>query len=55
MILANHLKSEWETFFHDHFDYENFQDESLKRIFELQQNLGTAALEEQDYENVHVS
>ena len=52
MALANHLKTEWENFWNNQFEYEYFQDEALKRQFELQQNLGTAALDENDFENV---
>lgn len=51
-MLANHLKNEWETFWYNQFEYEYFQDEALKRQFQLQQTLGTAALNEADFENV---
>lgn len=49
--MANYRKQSWEEYI-TQFEYELFQDESLKRQFELLQTLGVAALSEEDLTNV---
>ena len=49
--MANRIKTSWEEYL-TQFEHESFQDESLKRQFQLLQTLGVAALSDEDLTNV---
>lgn len=49
--MAQYRKESWEEQI-TQYEYERFEDESLKRQFQLLQTLGTSALSEQDLTNV---
>lgn len=49
--MAKYRKESWEQQI-TQYEYERFEDESLKRQFELLQMLGTSALSEEDLTNV---
>ena len=51
LAAAMYRKESWENYI-TQFEYEMFQDESLKRQFKLLQTLGTAALSEEDQTDV---